>query len=435
MKVEVTETDKFMRAVAVAIPANDVETVRKDVVREIQSKTALPGFRKGKVPAAVIEKQFGDTIRERTIERVVHPAAREVLEKSITDPSYNPRVDSLDWQPGGELSFTMTLEVRPYVAVGGYKDLVMTREVYEVEETDVEDALTDLRRRVADLVPAYRRAQQGDVLILDAAEAAPGAAPVQDQIRRLQIELTPELEAEPLGHALTGVMKGDEKRVALDSTAPDREMWVSIVDVCEVVLPPADDAFFQKIGLGENAALGRAAIRQLLSENEAARSMRGVAERIVDHLLARTAIDLSPTQLEVVRRTVETEGRVAEREGRPPRDAQELTAAATLELKRDVLLESIAAQETIDVTEQELAAEIRRVAERNRVPVARLRESLEKEGRMERVARDLLQGKVLAFLVEHAKVTVDTKRREGRSRIILPGGGSGPSPGLIVPGR
>jgi FKBP-type peptidyl-prolyl cis-trans isomerase (trigger factor) len=111
------------------------------------------------------------------------------------------------------------------------------------------------------------------------------------------------------------------------------------------------------------------------------------------------------------------------------------------ELQRDVLLESIAVQENIEVGAADVDAEIRRAADRAGVPPSKLRESLEKEGRLERVARDLMQGKVLAFLVERAKVAVDTKRREGRSRIILPGGGTGSSkgqgqgPSLIVPGR
>ncbi len=439
MKVEVTETDKFMRSVAVAVPADDVESVRQQVMREIQSQAALPGFRKGKVPPSVIEKQFGETIRERTIERVLQPAAREVLEKSIPDPSYSPRVEELTWSPGSDLSFTMTLEVRPYVEVTGYKGLAMTREVFEVEEADVEDALTDLRRRVADIAPAYRRAQQGDVLIIDVAEVDAGAEPVQEQTRRLQVELTPELQSEPLGHALDGVMKGDVKRVVLDPATPNRELHVNVVDVCEIVLPPADEAFFQQSGLGESADIGRARIRQLLVESETSRSMRVIAGRIVDHLLAHTAIDLSPTQREVVRRSVEAEARIAQEEGRAPRNPQELEAAATMELKRDVLLDSIAAHENIDVTDAEVDAEIRRVADRNRVAATKLREAMEKENRLERVARDILHGKVLAFLVEQAAITVDTKRREGRSRIILPGGGTGSAPapgkGLIVPGR
>jgi trigger factor len=435
VKVEVTQTDKFTRSLAVEVPAEEVEAARRAVLREIRAQAALPGFRKGKAPDAELERRFANTIREQTVERVLEPAAREALE-NVHDLAAQPRVKELHYEPGQPLSFVLTVEVRPRVSVEGYKGQTMVREVYEIEDEDVTQAVNDLRERAADLVPAYRRAQEGDVVVADVAEVVQGAEVDESAIRRgVAILLTPDLLEEPLGRSLVGTIGGDERRVAPDPAEPQKELWVRVTDVRERVLPAADDAFFKSLGLGETEAVGRARIHQLLREEEDHRSLRAMAARIVDDLLARNPIEPTPSQLEVVKGIVARETAKAAEEGREAPDAPALEASLMRELQREILLESIAAQENITVADEEIDAEIRRLAERARVSPAEARRRLEADNRLDTLRRDMLRGKVLGFLVQQASVRVDTKRREGRSRIILPGDATGARGSIILPGR
>ncbi len=437
MKVDVQQVDKFMRSVNVEIPAADVEAVRRGVLKELRNQVQMPGFRKGKVPDTVLEKRFDSHIREKTVEKLVEPAAREVLEHHITETGFNPRVETLDWQPGAAMTFTMKVEVRPAMNVEGYKGAARTRTVHEVEDADVDRAVQELQGRVATIEPVDRAAHEGDVVVVDLAEVHPGEEPDDSKLRKgLQILLSPELLAEPFGIALNGAAKNDTRRVVPNADQPESELWVRVVDVCESVVPDADDAFFAKMRLGKDADEGRANIAQMLRHDEERRSLSEMATAILEDLMSRHDIELGPSQQDTVQRVLASEADRAAQEEREPRDPAELEQLVQRQLKKESLIEAIADQEKIEITEQELDAEIARIAERARVSRSDARKRLEESGRVYQLAREMLESKVLGFLVEQTAVTVLTAKREGRSRILLPGDlGGGPGSRLVVPGR
>lgn len=437
MKVDVQHLDKFMRSVTVEIPAAEVEAVRRGILKDLRNQVQMPGFRKGKVPDTVIEKRFDSHIREKTVEKIIEPAAREVLEHHIPETGFNPNVEKLDWQPGTDMTFVMKVEVRPAMTVEGYKGVARTRTVFEVEEQDIDRAVQELQGRVATIQPVERAAQEGDVVVVDLAEVHPGEEPDDSKLRKnMQILLSAELLAEPFGVALNGASKGDTRRVVPNAEQPEVEMWVRVADVCESVVPPADDEFFAKMGLGKDAAEGREQIANLLRHDEERRSLNEMASQILEEVMAKHEIELGPSQQDTVQRVLASENDRAQQEGREPRDPAELEQLVVRQLKKESLIEAIADQEKIEITEPELDAEIARIAERARVTRGDARKRLEESGRIYQLAREMLESKVLGFMVEQTNVTVETKKREGRNRIVLPNDlPAGPGSRVIVPGR
>ena len=437
MKVDVQHLDKFMRSVTVEIPAADVEVARQGILKELRSQVQMPGFRKGKVPDTVIEKRFESHIREKTVEKLVEPAAREVLEHHIPETGFNPQVEKLTWQPGTDMSFIMKVEVRPAMTVEGYKGVARTRSAYEVEEQDIDRAVQDLQGRVATIQPVEREAQEGDVVVVDLAEVHPGEDPDDDKIRKnMQILLTPELLAEPFGAALRGAAKNDLRRVVPNAEQPESELWVRVTDVCESVVPAADDEFFAKMGLGKDAVAGREMVANMLRRDEERRSLNEMATAILDDVMSKVDIELGPSQQDTIQRVLASEADRAKQEEREPRDPAELEQLVIRQLKKESLIEAIAEQEKIEIDEHELDAEVARIAERARVSRSDARKRLEESGRIFQLAREMLESKVLSFMVDQTQVTVDTKKRDGRSRIVLPNDlAAGPGSRVIVPGR
>ena len=117
MKVDIEQPEAWSRRLKITVPADQVESQRRAVTSQVASRVKLPGFRKGKVPASVVEKKYGSYIAEQTVERVVNSAYREALKQQGFSPVSQARVDNVAYQPGAELSFEAEFEVQPDIAL------------------------------------------------------------------------------------------------------------------------------------------------------------------------------------------------------------------------------------------------------------------------------------------------------------------------------
>ncbi len=412
MKVEWRREPNSRAVLEVELPPEEVSQAVRTAHRRLAQRVAVPGFRRGKAPRSILERYVG---RESLIEemlKVLLPDgyARAVQEAGLA-PIGQPQID-LQTEPVEEnapLRFTATVDVAPEVDPGPYREVRVSREEPAVADADVEARLEDLRLRHATLIPAGdAAAARGDFVLVQVLAAAPSLPRLQAGKEYL-VEIGGGVHPAPLEEGLVGLRRDEQRIVPLGNTA--ESISVVAVDVKRRELPPLDDGFAQRVGV-ENMAALRAQWRERLQGEAAERATAAYEDAVVHAITERGTVDL-PRSLVVhevehlvadleeslSRRglTLETYLRAAEKSEEDLR--REFEAVAAQRLWTQLVLDEIARRESIAPTEEEITAEVEKLAQSLQQDVARVREWLDEERRRDALVRTLRRRKTVQFLV------------------------------------
>lgn len=421
MKVTVREEPAWKRVLEIEIEPDVVNEELNRVVEEYRRRLVLPGFRKGKVPVEMAKRHLGDDVEEEVLRRLLPEAIDQALRDHDLKPLGDPRVSNLMFKSGEPLAFTATVEVMPEVKVEGYEGLTLTREQQEVTEDDLQKVLDRLRDQNADLEDVDRPAHKGDVVVIRYLELdALGNAPEDKEPTEVSLELGGAHTPEVFNTELLGVVLGDMKRIPL-TYPPDypddklaggtRTFHVTVAKVQEKVWLPLDDAFARKVLGAEDVVLDdlKSRIRLNLEAEARMHSMQHLENKLVHRLLELNPFDLPEGVVDsAVARIVE---RVREENPNIPPDEESKVrdhylAQVGQHYKVDILMDSVARQEGIEVTDADLDQELESFAQQENQQVAQVKAKLKKDGSLERLRDDLFRRRVLDRLVEKAQVTV-----------------------------
>ena len=115
LQIDVQERERWRRTLSVTVPAEIVRQERDRAVKRLAGRIRLPGFRKGKVPASVVEKQYGSTLQKETLDRVIGEAYRGALTERSLQPISEAEVETVDYTPEQDLIFRVSFDVRPEI--------------------------------------------------------------------------------------------------------------------------------------------------------------------------------------------------------------------------------------------------------------------------------------------------------------------------------
>jgi trigger factor len=138
LKITVQEPQSWSRRLNITVPAERVKRTRSGVAAQIARNARIPGFRKGKLPTSVIEKRFGPSIEQETLDRLIQDAYREALQSQEFNPITQGKVDNVQYEPGADLVFEVEFEVRPEIQLERLSGFTVTRPSLEVGEEDAE---------------------------------------------------------------------------------------------------------------------------------------------------------------------------------------------------------------------------------------------------------------------------------------------------------
>lgn len=422
MKVAVETVDSVRRRVAVEVPA---EMVRGEIERTFDSlrrNAKVRGFRPGRVPRPVLERLFGDQVRADVFSKLIQESFADALREQQLEPVGEPEVVTDQAEPGAPLRYSVTIEVKPDVVATGYHGLEADRRVREVTDTDVEGFLNDLRESLAQLRPIPDRVvtQGGDMATIDYEARIGDRIAGRGEARVVEVEAGGATTS--LGAHLVGITVGVPVDFAIDypSDHANAELagqsvafHVAVKSLAAKEVPPLDDEFAKDHGECDTLDALRQRVRQQLE---------AVAARDADGALRASLMDqlISAHQLEVPRSMVARRTDVLVEEfldslgsRRPPasREAdlrarlhEELHERAQQQVKASLLLEAIARQEQLSVSDDELDVQIDRVLERAGNARERVRALYHEPAARMRLRAQLLQERALDRVVEHARV-------------------------------
>jgi len=420
VKVDVREDAQWKRTLEVELPSDQAARQREEVVEEIRKKADVPGFRKGKAPRELVERQFKDSIRTEFYQRALAYAYREALRETDLRPVTDPTFDDVRYVEGGPFKFKASFEVMPSIQIDleALEGLELVGETYEVGEAEVDAEIEKIREAQATFEAVDRPAADGDYLVIDYQRVDPDTGdPVGEKNTGFTLELGSESLLPEFAEALAGARAGESKRV--DVSYPEdfanKELAgknvsysVEIKEIREKRLPELDDKFARRISDYATLDQLKARIADNLRAEEAVASRRRLEEKLVDELLERNPFD-PPESLvrSLAKRFVESMTQGAELTEEEKKSLEERYRPHVVRrVRRDLLLDLIADLEKVDVNDREVAMEIRRMKE-----VGEVRPAVDERELSERVRERIRAKKTLDLLLDLADVKIETRKR------------------------
>ncbi|HZR83337.1 MAG TPA: trigger factor [Candidatus Binatia bacterium] len=422
MKVEVEEISPTRRRIAVEIPADRVASEFERAVRSVSQNARIKGFRPGRVPRPVLERFFGEEIRSRVATSLVREGFSSAVADSKLDIVSQPELDIESLHDNQAMRFSATVDVRPALGPIDVSGISVERPVLAVGEDQVDRVLEQLRLRHAELVPIEDRKDvaRGDFATVQIAVEKDGEALPALSVESASVEVgggsLPQAVDERLALARVG------ETFTVEGPAPEGvgpeladktlRYTVTVRSLAERRLPDLDDEFAKDHGDCETLAELRTRIRGQLEQDAARRAEAAVRDRVLDDLLARQAID---PPLSLVQRRVEDllhdfKHELAQRGLQLASDEHETEAREKLQARaeRDVriglLLDALAAQLEVEITDDELADRIGKLLNAAGRHRERLREHYAEEHARDALRSEMRRAKALEKLVAGAAI-------------------------------
>jgi trigger factor len=397
----------------VEVPAPAVEAERRRVIDEYRRQVKIPGFRQGKIPAEIVQQKFQEEIEKEIIERLVPRYWHQAEAESELQPLLPPSVEDVDLQPGAGLTFLATVEIRPEVEIGEIEEFELPELVTEPTVEEVDRAIEDMRRAVADWVVVDRAAAQGDLVSGQLHEVSESREGEQDAAAQpFAFEVGDPQIWEELSLEVTGKEAGRsgefERREGEGEDEIKRHFRVEVESVKARDLPPIDDELAKKVGEFSDVEEMRQAFHDRLVAAKKRERQRSREQALLEHLRDRYPLAL-PTgvvdkEIEGLLReyaqSLAQQGVDVENAGI---DWQEMGDRLRPQGERRVharlLLDAITEERGVEISEGEFESALAAIARAQNQTSGSLRQALDRAGRLSGLRTQLRRDKALRQLL------------------------------------
>jgi trigger factor len=415
------------RELELEIPADDVTKAMDRVTKEFAKLANVPGFRKGKAPLTLIRKRFADDIKGEVLQSLVPETLEKAVNEAKLQPVSQPSVEKLDFHEGQPVRFTAVFEVLPTFDLGHYKDLTLELPPMEVTDADMDRALEEARERASTFTPVEGRAvADGDYAQLKlVGTPTDGSEPLQAE--SVLCHIGAEETMAPFNENLRGANNGDHKTFDVDYPAdyPDPKLAgktyhydVDVLGVKTKTLPELNDEFAKDVSDATTLDELKAKIRenqehQLAHQVKDMKREKVLAELVklhefpVPQVLVEHQMDV---RLQRMVRQLAQQGvdpRAVNVDWVSLRKRQEERAKD--DVKAELIVDRIATAENIEVTDEEVQAELEHMASHSGESAEAIRASLTKEGTLDRMKSKLRSDKTLDWLAQNSQVKIVAK--------------------------
>ncbi|HET7207872.1 MAG TPA: trigger factor [Terriglobales bacterium] len=415
-----TETaEGTKREIQVEVPAEEVTRATETLIQKYQKMARLPGFRRGHVPASIIRQRFSEDIKSEVVETLVPRYFRQEAEKQGLVPVSQPRVSDLHIHDGEPLRFKANFEVMPEIKVEGYKELRAEKPEIKVTDQEVEETLNSLREQHATFTPFEGRPlADGDFaqVSLDGQPKEAEGKPVH--MDEILVEIGGKNTMQEFTDHLRGTSAGEEKTfdVAYPQDYSDPRLagktltyTIKIQALKQKHVPELNDGFAKELG-SEFTGLEDLTnkIRESIESDKRRQAERDAKDKLLAELVKRHDFSAPEAliehqidvRLERGLRALAAQGMRAEQMKKM--DLNRLRAGqreqAIQEVKASLLLDKIADQEKIEVSDAEIDHEIEALAQQSQQTPEAIRARLTRDGALDRIRARIRNEKTLNYL-------------------------------------
>ncbi|HET9703354.1 MAG TPA: trigger factor [Vicinamibacterales bacterium] len=426
MKSELVDVNETRRDLAIEVPSEVVDEAIGHAAAKLGRSARIPGFRPGKVPATVIRQRFKPQIMQDVAEHLISKAVGDALTEKGVEPIATPDIKDLVLEEGKPLTFKATFDVVPSFDPGDLSTIAATRPSATVDDDAVNQALDRIRERNARYEAVEGGAVEAGHTVVVSLERQgtdkDGQKGETDKHEQVNIELGAPSNPPGFDEQVLGMTPGATKSFTIsypaDYTIAELagstvEYTVTLKEIKKRVVPALDDELAKDLGEFESLDALRAHVRHDLEHEAQHAAEHQVRAEVLKQLAGRVpfAVPESLVEREIDRRLEDFARRLMDQRIDPRqanidwnafRDAQR--APATEAVGSAIALDEIARREHIEVSDEDLNAELQRYADRTGHSVASIRARLQKDGELGRVAAGLRREKAVLHTVERAQI-------------------------------
>ena len=425
--MQVTETlnDGLKRGYEIVVTASELDAKVNEKLVEAQPEIEMKGFRKGKVPMAMLKKQFGQRLLGEAMQESIDGAMAEHFEKSGDRPAMQPKVEMIDgenWKEGDDVKISMSYEALPAIPEADMSGIELERMVVKADDAAIDEALNSLAETAQDFASRRKgsKAKEGDQVVLDFVGKVDGEAFDGGAAEDYPLVLGSNSFIPGFEDQLVGVKAGDETAVELtfpENYGAENLAGKAAVFECtikDVKAPKAaeiDDELAKKFGAEDLAALkGQIAERLEAEYTGAARAV--VKRALLDKLDALVQFDLPPSLVEAEAAQIahslwhEENPDVHDHNHDTIEPTAEHTALAERRVRLGLLLAEIGRKAEVEVTDAEMTQAIMAQARQYPGQERQFFEFIQQNQQMQQQLRaPIFEDKVVDHILAQAKVT------------------------------
>jgi trigger factor len=405
IQITATKSEGAERRLQVAVPPARVAEARNKAASRVAKQVRIPGFRPGKAPAAMVRKQYAQAIDQEAVDALLREAFEAVLEKEKLDLATQPHAHDVKFGDDDGLSFELHCEVRPSVKLEKLEGFRVMRPADAVTDEAVQEQIDRVREQRATWTPIEGKPSEGDLVtvMLSTADET-GAMPEPKEYR---IVLGAGQAIAPIEELIVGLSIGEtvEKSVKWPEDFPDeaqrgksKPVHATLTEVKKKELPPLDDAFAAEMGDFASLDAFTTAVREDLAANLTREADSAARTQLLDEIVTGNPFDLPPSWVKQMIKAYAEAYRIPEDE--IVKFADEIQGMAERQVRRDLIIDTLADREQLTATEADVDAKVAEMAEKRGEDAGRLYASLQKAGRLRELERSITEERVFAWLLE-----------------------------------
>ncbi|MFC7502221.1 trigger factor [Nocardioides sp. CPCC 206347] len=424
MKSAVETLSPTRAKLTVEVPFEELKPSLDAAYQKIAKQINVPGFRRGKVPPQVIDRQVGRAVvLDEAVNDVLPKAYMEALTENSLTPLAQPDIEVTKFEDNEGLEFTAEVDVKPEITLPSYDGLSAKVEDLAVSDDDVTEQVDALRERFATLIDVERAAKTGDFVVIDLVATRDGEVVDGAEIAGFSYKVGNGGMIDGLDEALEGAAIDEEKTfttqlVSGDLVGQDVEVKVKVTGVQEQELPELDDDFAQEASEFDTLAELREDVRERLTRGKRLEQAAAARDAVLESLLEQVEVPLPETmvteELNARRENLEqqlvmsglTLEKYLEEEGQTQEEFEaDLDRRVRDAVAAQFLLDEIADKEEMGVDQAELTQHMLRRAQQSGQDPQEFVNHMFEHNHVPDLVQEIRRGKALQLLVEGATVT------------------------------
>jgi len=408
----------------VEVPFEELKPSLDAAYKQIAQQINVPGFRRGKVPPMVIDRQVGrGAVLDQAINEVVPQKYVEALQANSLQPLAQPDIEVTKFEDNAALEFTAEVDVRPEIALPDYDGVAAQVDDIELTDADIDEQVQALRERFATLIDVERPAAEGDFVVMDLVAKRDGEDIEGAEVTGMSYRVGRGGMLDGLDEALAGMAAGEEKTFSSELVGGDLvgaavEVTVTVSQVQEQELPELDDEFAQMASEFDTVEELTADVRERLGRGRRLEQAAAARDAVLEQLLDRVEVPLPETivadELNARRQSVEqqlmyagiTMDKYLEDEGQTLEEFEaDLERRVRDAVAAQFLLDEIAKKEEFGIDQAELSEHLVRRAQQSGQDPQEFANHMFEHNHIPELVQEILRGKALARVVEAAVVT------------------------------
>jgi trigger factor len=435
MKTTLEDISPVKKKLLVEIDAEEVDKKLNQAYGDMRKQVRIPGFRPGKAPRKILESYFGSQVRDDVTKELISDSFPKAIDETKAFPVGQPVLEKESLKQGENFVYSAILEVRPEFEVSNHLGVEVEKEILSVSDEDVQKRLEEIRTANGKLtsIAEKRPIREGDYAIVDYKGFENGQPIEGIQSSNLLVKVGKHDFHPKFDEALIGLAKDDETEMVIDfeedfyhtQLAGKRVHFKArIVDVKELTLPELDDAFAGSLGSDVNDLESlKNEIRNAITSQEEKRIERELKQRLLEKISEGLHFELPVVMVEAetdfsvnrFKDNLERGGASIEKMGLSEEGLRkDFRPAAEKGVREMLILEQIAKQEQMALTDEDLEEGYRDLAQHMGQDMETVKKYYEARGQVDGLKEGLLREKTLKYLADHAIISEVKKEALGQ---------------------